>query len=154
MKSILRQLICAWICCWLAVNPTLSYAQDGSQPDPTPVKQGEPVPYSGVLFSTLKAAELTARLEAQQTLCEARVKKEVDLAVSVVQLKLDNCSSSRQVLEGMYKTQIQSQREYIDFLEKKATKPKLSGEVVFIIGIVAGVGITIGAGYAMSQASQ
>ena len=136
MKSILKQLICAWVCCWLAVNPTVSYAQDGSQPDPTPVKQGEPAPYSGVLFSTLKAAELTARLEAQQTLCEARVKKEVDLAVSAVQLKLDNCSSSRQVLEGMYKTQIQSQREYIDFLEKKATKPKLSGEVVFIITFV------------------
>ena len=153
MKSILRQLICAWICYWLAFNPSLAYAEENQQ-DPTPVTKGQPAPYAGVLFSTLKAAELTARLEAQQSLCDAKTKKEVDAAVSVVQLRLDNCSSSRQVLEDMYKTQIQSQKEYIDFLEKKATKPKLSSEVVFIIGIVAGVGITIGAGYAMNQASQ
>ena len=154
MKSLLRQLVCTWICCWLVFSPSLSYAQEEDQPDPTPIAKGQLAPYSGVLFSTLKAAELTARLESQQALCDARVKREVDLAVSAVQLRLDNCSSSRLVLEDMYKTQIQSQKEYIDFLEKKATKPKLSSEVVFIIGIVAGVGITIGAGYAMSQASQ
>ena len=55
--------------------------------------------------------------------------------------------------EEMYKAQLVSQKEYIDFLEKRATSPRISQEVVFIIGIVAGVGITIGAGYAMNQAA-
>jgi hypothetical protein len=155
MKELLKNFICSWICCWLIFYPTLSYADDKVVvDDPIPINKGQVAPFSGVLFPTLKAAQLTAQLESFEASCALKTKKEVDLAVSVVQLKLDNCSSSRAVLEDMYKTQIQSQREYINFLEKKATSPKISREVVFIIGIVAGVGITIGAGYAMRQAAQ
>lgn len=153
MIEYLRNFVLAWVCFCLVFYPVVSYAEEPAA-DPVPISSGDPAPFSGVLFSTLKAAQLTARLEAQQSLCDARVKKEVDTAVSVVQLRLDNCSSSRTVLEDMYKTQIQSQKEYITFLEKKTAEPKLSREIVFIIGVVAGVGITIGAGYAMHQAAQ
>jgi hypothetical protein len=155
MKELLKNFICSWICCWLIFYPTLSYADDKVVVgDPVPISAGQVAPFSGVLFPTLKAAQLTAQLESSEASCTLKTKKEVDLAVSIVQLKLDNCSSSRIVLEDMYKTQIQSQKEYIEFLEKKSTTPKLSSEVIFIIGIVAGVGITIGAGYAMHQAAQ
>ena len=96
---------------------------------------------------------MTARLEQQESQCNARIKTEVETALSRSQLLLDNCTSSRQVYEEMYTSQLAYQRDYINFLEKKATGPKIPQEVVFIIGIVAGVGITIGAGYAMHAAS-
>ena len=156
MKKLFTDVICAWVCCWFVIHPTISYAQDSEAPAETqvsPVKKGDTVPFDGVLFSTLKAAELTARLEQSESVCDLRVQREVELAKSNLQLQLDNCTSTRTVYEEMYKTQIQSQQDYIAFLEKKASGPRIPQEVVFIVGIVAGVGITIGAGYAMHQAS-
>lgn len=156
MKKLTTNVICTWICCWLAIQPAVSYAQDDTSPPETqvtPVQAGEVVPYNGVLFSTLKAAELTAQLEQSESVCNLRVEREVALVKSNLQLQLDNCTSTRTVYEEMYKTQIQSQQDYIKFLERKASGPRIPQEVVFIVGIVAGVGITIGAGYAMHQAS-
>ena len=159
MKKLLTNSICAWICCWLAFYPAITYAQDSESTDstaqvqPTPLQTGAVAPFNGILIPTLQAAEMTARLEQQESFCNARITTEVETALSRSQLLLDNCTSARQVYEEMYTSQLASQREYIDFLEKKATGPKIPQEVVFIIGIVAGVGITIGAGYAMHAAS-
>tara|TARA_B100001094_G_scaffold310106_2_gene344379 strand:+ start:3213 stop:3608 length:396 start_codon:yes stop_codon:yes gene_type:complete len=130
----------------------MSYAQDTQAP--TPVEEGQTVPFSGVLIPTLQAAEMTARLEQQGNVCQARINSAVDLAVNEVDLRLRNCLSVSTTIDDMYKTQLLSQKEYIDFLEKRAIGPKISQEWVFIIGIVAGVGVTIGAGYAMHQVAQ
>ena len=159
MKKLLTSIISAWICFWLAFHPAIAYSQEAdsvtstSQNQPTPVQEGDSVPFNGVLIPTLQAAQMTARLEQQESVCNARVKAEVETALSRSQLLLDNCTSARKVYEEMYTTQLTYQRDYIDFLEKKSTGPKIPQEVVFIIGIVAGVGITIGAGYAMHAAS-
>ena len=132
--------------------PTISYAQDTIFP-PVPLKQGDPAPVNGVLVPTVRAAEITAQLEQQEQLCNIRVSTEVAITANALDLRLNNCNSSRLVMEEMYATQLTSQREYIDFLEKKAMGPKIPQEWIFIIGIAAGVGITIGAGYAMHQAA-
>ena len=157
MKNLLTKIMCSWICCWLAFYPAVTYAQDAEVPQtseqPVPLTAGESAPFNGILIPTLKAAEMTARLEQQEVQCNLRVQTEVQRALSESRLLLDNCNSARQTYEEMYRTQLTSQREYIDFLEKKATGPRIPQEVVFIIGIVAGVGITIGAGYAMHAAS-
>ena len=157
MKRLFTNVMCAWICCWLAFYPAVVHAQD-SQPanveQPTPLQAGDAAPFNGVLIPTIQAAEMTARLEQQEAQCSLRVQTEVQRALSQKQLLLDNCNTTRLAYEEMYRTQLTSQREYIDFLEKKASGPRIPQEVVFIIGIVAGVGITIGAGYAMHSAAQ
>ena len=158
MKKILTNFMCAWVCLWLAMYPALTYAQDPptvpqDNSQPTPLRTGDSAPFNGVLIPTLKAAEMTARLEQQDRLCNIRVESEVATATNRSQLLLDNCNSSRQIYNTMYTEQLQAQREYIDFLEKRATGPKIPQEWVFIIGIAAGVGITIGAGYAMHSAA-
>ena len=56
-------------------------------------------------------------------------------------------------MEETYTSQLVANRDYIDFLEKKAMGPRIPQEWVFIIGIVAGAGIAIGAGYAMHEAA-
>ncbi len=146
--------MCVWICSWLAFYPAMTYAQDATtQPSPAPLNEGQVAPFNGVLIPTFQAAEMTARLEEQESLCNIRVESAVQAAQSRSQLLLDNCTSSRQIYTEMYTAQLASQREYIDFLEKRATGPKIPQEVVFIIGIVAGVGLTIGAGYAMHNAA-
>lgn len=151
MKTILRNLSCGWICFWLAFHPAISIAE---QPDPAPLQQGQVAPFNGVLIPTLKAAEMTVKLEQADSLCLTRIDAAVAAAVNKSQLLLNNCSDSKKIMEKMYKTQLEAQGEYIDFLEKKASAPGISKEWVFIIGIVAGVGITIGAGYAMNSASK
>ena len=149
--------MCSWICCWLALYPAIVHAQDTEAPanseQPTPLLTGEIAPFNGILIPTLKAAEMTSRLEQQEAQCGIRVESEVATAISRSQLLLDNCNSARTIYTEMYTSQLLAQRDYIDFLEKRATGPKIPQEVVFIIGIVAGVGLTIGAGYAMHAAA-
>lgn len=157
MNKILTNFMCSWICLWLAFHPTITYAQDTSTEtetsQPAPLQTGDPAPFSGILIPTLQAAEMTARLEQQEAQCNIRVESEVATALSRSQLLLDNCTSARKIYDDMYTAQLQSQQDYIDFLEKKATGPKIPQEWVFIIGVVAGVGLTIGAGYAMHAAA-
>tara|TARA_B100000212_G_scaffold209674_1_gene158343 strand:- start:93 stop:563 length:471 start_codon:yes stop_codon:yes gene_type:complete len=155
MKKIFINFVCSWVCCWLAFYPALAHAQETevTTNQPIPLTTGDTAPFNGVLIPTLQAAEMTARLEQQEAQCNLRIESEIQTALSRSQLLLDNCNSFRQTYDEMYKSQLASQRDYIDFLEKKATAPKIPREVVFIIGIVAGVGITIGAGYAMHAAA-
>jgi|TARA_R110001599_G_scaffold71320_7_gene199136 hypothetical protein len=152
MNKVLTSLLCAWICCWLVVAPTISYAQEAA-PEPTPIKVNDPAPFSGVLIPTIQAADMVARLEQQGQVCQGRVDTEVAAAVNVIDLRLNNCISSKAVMEEMYTSQLVANRDYIDFLEKKAMGPRIPQEWVFIIGIVAGAGIAIGAGYAMHEAA-
>jgi len=159
MKKLFTNFICVWVCFWLAFHPAITYAQDSDTTESTTTNQpaalqtGDIAPFNGVLIPTLQAAEMTARLEQQEQQCNIRVESEVATALNRSQLLLDNCNSSRTIYTEMYTSQLQSQREYIDFLEKRATGPKVPQEWVFIIGIVAGVGLTIGAGYAMHAAA-
>ena len=60
MKTILRNLFCGWTCFWLAFHPAITLAD---APDPAPLQQGQSAPFSGVLIPTLKAAEMTVKLE-------------------------------------------------------------------------------------------
>jgi len=148
--------MCSWVCFVIAFHPALTYAQESpaAEQSPTPIEEGDTAPFSGVLIPTVQAAEMTVRLEQQGNICQTRINSAVDLAVNEVDLRLKNCLSVSTTIDDMYRTQLLSQKEYIDFLEKRALGPKISQEWVFIIGIVAGVGVTIGAGYAMHQVAQ
>ena len=152
MNKVLTSLLCAWICCWLVIAPTISYAQEVT-PEPTPIEVNDLAPFSGVLIPTIQAADMVARLEQQEQVCQGRIDSTTATAVNAIDLRLRNCISSKTVMEEMYTSQLTANRDYIDFLEKKAMGPKIPQEWVFIIGIVAGVGITIGAGYAMHSAA-
>ena len=150
MIAFFRNVLCIWICSYLALSPVAL----ANPTDPTPIKQGDPAPFNGVLIPTLKAAEMTARLEQSESLCLARIESSVASAVNQKQFLLNNCESSKKIMEDLHNSRLTAQINYSDFLEKRVTSPGLSKEWVFIIGIVAGVGITIGAGYAMAEAGK
>lgn len=148
MKAILTNLFCSWVCFCLIFHPAIAFADE---PNPAPLKKGQTAPFNGVLIPTLKAAEMTVRLEQADSFCTAKLDSAVASAVNQKQLLLNNCVDSRKIIDNMHTEQIAYQRDYIKFLENEAVAPKISKEWVFIIGVVAGVGLTIGAGYAMVE---
>ena len=145
---ILTNLFCGYFFAWLILFPAISYAGE-----PIPVTAGEPAPYSGVLFTTEDAARLLANLETQEATCSARIDYEVASAVNQTQLLLNNCQSSLDLRTQMYDDRLAFHTDYSDYLENRLTKPKISPELTLFIGILAGVGLTIGAGVAMNQAA-
>lgn len=149
--KIFQTILVTWVCSFLVFYPVTSYADEPVTQEPTGVKEGDPVPFSGVLFPTVTAARLLADLEASEQRCNARVELAVAGAVNGKQLLLDTCNSNLQIRTDMYETRLQGHQDYTDFLEQRITKPKLSQELTFILGIVAGVGITLGAGYTIHE---
>ncbi len=143
-----QTLLLVWICAFLVFNPTISYAAD-----PVPIKEGEAAPFDGVILTTEDAAILLANLEQQNVRCQANIDLAVVTAVAAKQLELDTCNSNFQIRTDLYNTQLAGYRDYSQFLEQRVTRPKLGPEWTLLIGIVTGVGITIGAGYALNQAA-
>ncbi len=141
-------MLCAYLCAWLIISPSIAYADD-----PIPIKAGDPAPYDGVLFTTEDAARLLANLEAQEATCQAQIEYEVTTAVNQTQLLLNNCQSALDIRTQLYDERLAFHTDYSEYLEKRLTKPKISPEVTLFIGILAGVGLTIGAGVAMNQAA-
>jgi hypothetical protein len=144
----LSTIVSAWICAFLILHPTISYAGE-----PIPIQEGEVAPFDGVILTTADAAILLANLEQQNERCQASIDLAVATAVAAKQLELDTCNSNFQIRTDLYNTQLSGYQDYSIFLEDRLTRPKLSPEWMLVIGIVAGVGITIGAGVAMNQAS-
>ena len=149
MKKILINILCAYFCAWLVIFPAIAHGDE-----PTPIQAGEEAPFNGILFPTLDAARLLADLEQQDVACQARIELAVTEAIAAKQLLLDTCNSNLNIRTNMYDLQLAGYRDYTNFLEKKAVQPGLSREWVLVIGILTGVGITIGAGVAMNQASR
>ena len=141
-------VIVAWICAFLVMYPAVSHAGE-----PVPINEGDPAPFTGVILTTEDAANLLANLEQQNARCQASIDLAVATAVAAKQLELDTCNSNFQIRTDFYNTQLAAYRDYNGYLEERLTKPKLSPEWALVIGIVAGVGITIGAGVAMNQAA-
>ena len=145
---IAKNLFCVYFCSWLIAFPTLTYAAD-----PIPVSEGDTVPFDGVLFTNEDAARLLASLETQESTCQARIEHEVATAVNEKQLLLNICESNLNLRTQMYEQRLVFYTDYSQQLESRLTKPKLSPELTLFIGILAGVGLTIGAGVAMNQAA-
>ena len=85
MYTFFRNVVCVWICLFLSFGQ----AAFANPNEPTPIKQGEPAPFNGVLIPTLKAAEMTARLEQSESLCLARIDSSVASAVNQKQFLLN-----------------------------------------------------------------
>jgi hypothetical protein len=64
--------------------------------------------------------------------------------MEIKEAELTFCQNTKEQL-------LDHQQKYIDILEGQITKKKIPPELMFGIGIVAGVGLTIGSGYAVGQ---
>ena len=122
----------------------------------TTVRLGEPAPFSGTLFSTKAAAKIMVDLKFTQETCNLEIDRRLGLLRSDMQLKLDILQGSYDSLQTKHTSLMQIKAEQIEFLENKI-KPVPwyeTGEFWFAMGVVGGILITVGAGYALGQANK
>ena len=131
--------------------PVSVYAEEGLV---TQVKKGDTAPFTGVLLSNDTAAKLFGDIKYSKKECDARLSKELEFSkikfeslLKTEQLKFD---VEKKRLDGM----IAVRDDRIKFLEDNFRPPAWyeSGEFWFAFGVVAGIGITTAAGYAIGQA--
>jgi len=131
--------------------PVSVYAEEGLV---TQVKKGDAAPFTGVLLSNDTAAKLFGDIKYSKKECDARLSKELEFSkikfeslLKTEQLKFD---VEKKRLDGM----IAVRDDRIKFLEDNFRPPAWyeSGEFWFAFGVVAGIGITTAAGYAIGQA--
>jgi hypothetical protein len=147
IKNILS-LVC---CVCVAFVPLLSYAETSLV---TQVKEGEAAPFKGILLSEDSAAKLFADIKFSQKECDLLLEKELKLTKIKHEGLLNSKTLSCKVETDRLTAMISVRDDRIKFLEKAYNPPAWyeSGEFWFALGIIAGVGITTAAGYAIGQA--
>ena len=122
----------------------------------TTIQEGEVAPFTGTLFSTTAAAKLVVDLEFNQEACDLEITRRLRLSGAEYQLQIDTLNVSLESLQLRTTSQLQIRDEHIEFLELelRPTPWWKSSEFGFVMGILTGVGVTIGAGYALHQVSQ
>jgi len=147
----INQIIAIFCCISVTYMPVSVYAEEGLV---TQVKKGDAAPFTGVLLSNDTAAKLFGDIKYSKKECDARLSKELEFSkikfeslLKTEQLKFD---VEKKRLDGM----IAVRDDRIKFLEDNYRPPAWyeSGEFWFAFGIVAGIGITTAAGYAIGQA--
>ena len=121
--------------------------------DAVPIEKGEPAPYSGTLLTNEAAASLLTQIQTCKDQAQvdleyqlSRLQAECTLKESMLNLQLD----SQQL---RYDNIVGAQSQQLDFLLEAKAPPRMSKEVVFIIGVVSGVALTAVSAYSLSAAS-
>ncbi len=145
----------------LVFSMPVAYADTPSPPSEdreriTTLRLGEPAPFAGTLFSTKAAAKLMVDLKFTQETCNLEIDRRLGLLRADMQLKLDILQGSYDSLQTKHTSLMKVKDEQIDFLGEQI-KPVVwyeSGEFWFAMGVVGGILITIGAGYALGQTNR
>ncbi len=161
MKNLVAHLTILTFFSYSTLLPTYAYADDTPPPDDDPIEQvttlqlGDPAPFAGTLFSTTAAARLLTNLEFSQEACQLEIDRQLMLQGAQYQLQIDTVTAQRDAVQFRYTEMEAIRTSQIDFLQE-SIKPRKwfeQGEFWFAVGVVSGVLITVGAGYAVGQVS-
>ena len=150
MRILLFTLTCLLV-------PTISLGQDLEVDNDqieriASVTTGDIVPFSGTLFSTAAAARLLADLETANQLCSIKCDKAVNIERAKIQYQIDILQASKDAAEERYEASLQIRDDQIEFLENHITKPGISRDMYFGVGVLSGVALTIGSAYVIHLA--
>lgn len=155
LKKAIAHIILVAFTVYSVTVPTIAYADD-SPPEEEKVvtiTQGQPAPFTGTLFNTTAAARLMVDLEFTQQTCKVETDRQLGLLRSELQLQIDLCTARSESLQLRHTEILQIKNDQIEFLERQL-KPRPwyeSTEFGIAVGVVLGVAITVGAGYALGQ---
>jgi len=152
MKTFFRKTVSVITCIVFGLFSITSTAY--AEEEIATITEGEPAPFSGTLFNTEAAARLLLDLETNQALFNLECTRRLELQQAEMQLEIDVIQASRDALQLRFDDTLVVKNDHIDFLERQVTKRKMPPEVVFIIGVVSGVALTMGSAYAIGQVSQ
>lgn len=130
---------------------TPCFAQDAQI---VPIEKGEKAPFSGMLLSDDATAKMKAKIDTADEACKVKLtyadeicKADTAEKVGLIDSKLTLCSETSQA-------KITFRDEEIDDLAKRlheAEKRQANGQLYFAGGVVAGIGLTVLAGWALGQ---
>ncbi len=148
-KTLVSHVTCFTFLLYSLLAPTMVLAGE----EIATVQEGDHAPFDGTLFNTEAAARLLVDLEFSQEMCDIETQRKLDMQAAYSQLTIDSLQASKDSLQFRFDETILIRDEHIFYLEKQISKPKISRELSFALGVIAGVGLTIGAGYALGQAA-
>ena len=144
---------------YATILPSVAWAQDPPADGDVPAERvttlrlGDPAPFAGTLFSTTAAARLLTNLQFTQEQCQIETTRQLGLQRSQLQLQIDTLTASRAALQLRYDETLALKNGQISFLEERLrpTPWYQTTEFGVVMGVVLGIGITIGTGYALGQ---
>ena len=122
----------------------------------TQIQEGDPAPFSGILLSTDAAAKLYGDLNFFEQEYKIILSKELQLAEAKYKSDIDFLKLRLEIETDRTQKIVDIKNQRIQFLEEN-WKPQPwyeTGEFWLAIGLVSGVLITVGAGYAIGQAGK
>jgi hypothetical protein len=159
-------IICVFLLVW---TPMIAYAED-TPPAPVPkvdlgkvdlgkvsqLRKGQHAPFAGVLLSDDAAARLFADIKFSERECQLRLTRELKINTLQLTSQIDMLKLRIDIETTRSTGLLQVRNERIKFLEKnwRPTPWYESGEFWFSMGVVGGILITIGAGYALGQVTK
>tara|TARA_Y100000034_G_C6621795_1_gene271103 strand:- start:71 stop:439 length:369 start_codon:yes stop_codon:yes gene_type:complete len=119
----------------------------------TEIDKGQPAPFGGVLLSEQAAAKLFADLKFTKEECTLRLEKELEIATIAYKSQIDSFKIRFAVETERTEKLLDIKDDRIKFLEENYAPPVWyeTGAFWVTIGVISGVLITIGAGYALGQ---
>ena len=130
-------------------------------PTLTSLKEGQKAPYAGVLFSVEAAAEIKVDIENARTQCKIESEKDLELeraqhVFALARLRAAEHAAKQQLdfTLSLKNDQISFLTNTVDTQNKKLAKRKNLGGLYLGLGVLSGVLLTVGAGYAIGQAAK
>tara|TARA_B100000282_G_C31702115_1_gene476836 strand:- start:781 stop:1236 length:456 start_codon:yes stop_codon:yes gene_type:complete len=150
MLKKIKQLTAILCCVFMIITPTVGYSEGLV----TELKPGDEVPFKGILLSNETAAKLFADIKYSKKECDARLEKELEFSKIKFESLLKTSDLKLEVETNRLNGMLSVRDDRIKFLEDNYRPPAWyeSGEFWFAFGVVAGIGITTAAGYAIGQA--
>lgn len=125
-----------------------------AEPIITEMHEGDPAPYSGILYNTEAQARLLAKIEADKESCKLEEETSLRRQEAEFQHKLDVLQLSYDSLEYRTTAQIDLRDENIEHLTEMLEKSKKSPIPPFLVGVLVGTGAVLGGAWAIKQVGQ
>jgi hypothetical protein len=154
MRKKINAMLCHVTCFFFVFNILFFHSISYAGEEVSTIEKGERAPFSGTLFNTEAAARLLIELESKGELCDIECDRKLEIKGAELKFEYDILKASKDSLQFKYDETLLIKNDQIKFLENQVKKPKVSGEVVFIIGVLSGVGIAMGSAYMLNQISK
>ena len=138
MKKVLSIVI---LFCFITAVSKPALAQDTETFDYEEVKQGEIVPYDGLLFTYDGMTNALVRVQAKYKTAELEKDSELKRVQANLESVIKNKDAELQTKQVLYNSQLKTKQDVIDSLVKEAYWNSLKGFGGIAIGITAGVAI-------------
>lgn len=130
-------------------------------PAVTPLKEGQKAPFAGVLFNVEAAAKVKVDVENAKEQCKIEAKRDQDLEKAKHEFSLARLRASEEAAKQQLALTLALKNDQISFLtstvdrqNQKLAKNKNWNGLYLGLGVLSGVLLTVGAGYAIGQAGK